>query len=218
MEQFSAAIQTIALYAVPLLLSVTLHELAHGFVAWKLGDPTARAAGRLTLNPIRHLDVTGTLVFIITSWIGGFVIGWAKPVPVDPRYFRDPRRDMMLVSVAGPATNFLLALVFGLIIVFGYPLVAEMQQGVVAEGLFTVIRMCFAGVFLNVALGIFNLLPVPPLDGSKILAGLLPRSLAYEFMKIERYGMLFILLLVGSGVLGRIISPVFNWVRTLLLQ
>jgi Zn-dependent protease len=162
---------------VPLLLvSLTLHEVAHGVVADALGDPSARDAGRLTLNPLCHLDPLGTLVLVVTLASGMLLFGWAKPIPVDPRRFASERRGMMLVGAAGPLTNLLLACVSGLGVRVVEPLSA------------TLATVFYAAFVLNTILALLNLLPVPPLDGSRIVGGLLPPS-AYEVWKgLDRYG------------------------------
>ncbi|MGE4538127.1 MAG: site-2 protease family protein [Desulfovibrio sp.] len=209
----SQTIQEIALLVVPVLMAVTFHEAAHGFVANWLGDPTARLAGRLTLNPIRHLDVLGTLAFLITR-----MIGWAKPVPVNPRYFRNPARGMMLVALAGPAMNFLLAVLFALSVHGIEYLGVGVVQGTVAFRILEpLLYMCAAGVTVNLALGIFNLLPVPPLDGSNILAGFLPPHMALRYQEFGRWGFLLLILLAVVGVLGKIILPPVSFLYQLLV-
>jgi Zn-dependent protease len=209
----SQTIQEIALLVVPVLMAVTFHEVAHGYVANLLGDPTARLAGRLTLNPLKHLDVLGTLAFLLTR-----MIGWAKPVPVDARYFRNPAQGMLLVALAGPAMNFLLACLFALAV----RVVEHAGSGVVAGTLaFQVLQpllyMCGAGVSVNLALGFFNLLPVPPLDGSNILVAFLPPRLAVRYLEFGRWGFFLLLLLAVTGVFGWLISPLVSYFFKLLL-
>ncbi len=211
--EFSQTMQEIALLVVPVLMAVTFHEAAHGYVANWLGDPTARLAGRLTLNPLSHLDVLGTLAFLLTR-----MIGWAKPVPVDPRYFRNPVKGMMLVALAGPAMNVLLAVLFAL----GARGIEHLGRGV-AEGtlaygvLAPLLYMCAAGVQVNIALGIFNMLPVPPLDGSNVLAAFLPPHMAMRYQNFGRWGFLLLILLAVAGVLGRIIGPPVAYFSQMLL-
>ena len=207
----------IAVFAVPFLLGVICHEVAHGLMALKLGDPTAKTAGRLTLNPLPHLDPMGTMVFIVTSLMPmGVVFGWAKPVPVDPRYFKDPRRGMMAVSAAGPATNFLLAAMF----FAAFRLLGA--DGLRGAGAFTsffgapLVNIAVAGVFVNVILGVLNLIPIPPLDGSKIVAGVLPRRLAMRYLSLERYGLLILFALIFFGGLDYVFAPVIRFVYGLL--
>ncbi len=211
--EISQTMQEIALLVVPVLMAVTFHEAAHGFVANWLGDPTAKLAGRLTLNPINHLDVLGTLVFLVTR-----MIGWAKPVPVDPRYFRNPVRGMMYVALAGPAMNFLLAVLFSLLV----HLIQHFGAGVVAGTLAyrilePLLYMCAAGVTVNLALGVFNMLPVPPLDGSNVLAAFLPPDLAIRYQAFGRWGFLLLIVLAVAGVLGKLILPPVAFLSQLLL-
>ncbi|WP_043642732.1 site-2 protease family protein [Solidesulfovibrio carbinoliphilus] len=213
LPNLSQTIQEIALLVVPVLMAVTFHEAAHGFVANWLGDPTPRLAGRLTLNPFRHLDIIGTLAFLLTR-----MIGWAKPVPVNPRYFRDPVRGMLLVAAAGPAMNFLLAVCFALAARAIESLGAGVLPGTMAYQLLEpLLYMCGAGVTVNVALGVFNLLPVPPLDGSNILAAFLPPHLAARYLDFGRWGFLILILLAVAGVLGRLILPIVSFLSHLLL-
>ena len=185
----------------PLLAAIVFHEVAHGWVAWRLGDPTAKAAGRLTLNPLKHLDPFGTLALILTQ-----AIGWARPVPVNPRYFRHPRRDMMWVGLAGPTANFLLALALAFLYRALGPLLPRFLE-----------IMLVLGVKINLGLGLFNLLPVPPLDGSRVLAGLLPPSLAYPYLRYEFLGLFLLILLIFTGVVGKIILPLILGLSHVLL-
>ncbi|MDA8065011.1 MAG: site-2 protease family protein [Thermaerobacter sp.] len=177
-----------------MLLALTLHELAHGLVADHLGDPTARYAGRLTLNPLRHLDPLGTILLLVVGF------GWAKPVPVDPRNFANRRGGMAAVGLAGPLTNFLLAFVLS------FPLV-YLQ---LAAGSALLERMLSFAVIINVLLGIFNLLPVPPLDGSRILPAFLSPRAAYAYELHERWGYVVLLVLLFTGLLGNILVPLVN--------
>ncbi len=184
-----------------LLIALTFHEYAHGWVAHKLGDDTAKSRGRLTLNPLAHIDPLGLLALYL------FRFGWAKPVPVNPYYFRgDRRRGMFLVGLAGPATNFILAFAVALMTTF-------------VPFLFTnnvVIQIARETFLFNVYLGVFNLLPVPPLDGSKVFAYLLPGVAADVFGRIEQYGPVVLLLLIFTGVLGRILIPMANGVMNII--
>ena len=202
-------IAELAIIAVPILAAVTFHELAHGWVAYRLGDPTAKMLGRLTLNPFAHLDPFGTLAFVITR-----AIGWAKPVPVDPRYLRNPHRDMIWVSLAGPIANLILAAVFAL------SLGLLLRSGVPLPGMFAapVLLMLQAGVTINVGLAVFNLIPVPPLDGSKILQGVLPLRQAIAFSRLEPYGMIVLLVLIMSGAVGRIVMPPIHTLVNLFMM
>ncbi len=201
-------------YAPPMLLAITLHELSHGAVAAMLGDPTARQAGRLTLNPLKHIDPLGLLAFVLTQ-----MIGWAKPVPVDGRYFRNPRVGMMLVSAAGPGANFLLAIASSLALDGLDMLYAGVADPFwQANLLVPLVYMTVASVQVNLALGVFNLIPIPPLDGGHLLMGLLPRRAAYTLAQYERWGFVIVILLAISGVLGRVLSPVVTVLYNLLIE
>lgn len=186
------------------IFSIVLHEVAHGYAAHALGDPTARLQGRLTLNPISHLDFFGSVLVPAITWFsGGFIFGWAKPVPYNPYNLKAGKYGEALVAVAGPATNILLALIFGLTLRF--------FGGVLPEGfVFVVLIITIA----NIALAVFNLIPVPPLDGSKILASVLPFSQAQLYLSFERYGFVLVFLLIL--VAWRFISPVIQFLFTLI--
>ncbi len=187
--------------AVAALLCLTVHELSHGAVAYVLGDPTAKDEGRLTLNPIKHIDPLGLLLMITAH------VGWAKPVPVDMRYFKHPKRDMALTALAGPASNFLLAWVFLLLAnLLGHLLVLFSPSiGLSPWGLLPMLFLINAAV-LSIGLGVFNLFPIPPLDGSKILFSFLPDKIYYTILRYERYIMILILALVWVGVLDKPLS------------
>ncbi len=208
-------IQKIALLTIPILAAVTVHELAHGYVAYRLGDPTAKESGRLTLNPFKHIDPLGALVFFLTQ-----AIGWARPVPVDPRYFRHPRQDMVWVSLAGPMANLLLAATLALALrawPFIYQPLSWLSPAVASAVLKPLLLMAYLAVQINIGLAIFNLLPVPPLDGSKILYGLLPPELARRYAYLEPVGFVIILALVFTGVIDKIILPPIIWLSGLFL-
>jgi Zn-dependent protease len=193
---------TIAVWAVPILFAITLHEAAHGWVANKLGDPTAKRLGRITVNPIKHIDPVGTVVVpLFLAMVSPFVMGWAKPVPVDPRHFKSPLLDMALVAVAGPASNFLMACIWAMFIQLVY---LSMDQ---SQVLVFLTEMGKNGIIINIVLMVLNLLPIPPLDGGRVVAGVLPPNLAVPFMQLERFGMIIILLLLVSGILGKILWP-----------
>ncbi|BDD85850.1 site-2 protease family protein [Desulfofustis limnaeus] len=196
----------------PLLFALTLHEYAHGYIAFRLGDPTAQQAGRLSLNPLRHLDPLGTIAFFFIK------IGWAKPVPVNPAYFRNPQQDMLWVALAGPLTNLLLAIVSAVLlrfVLFGSTLVPD--SGLLHSVLVPFSWMLATSVWINLVLCVFNCLPIPPLDGGRIMTGLLPPHLARSFSALERYGFIIILLLAFSGLLAKLILPVISFANNLLL-
>ncbi len=193
-------VQRIAIWVLPVLFAITVHEVAHGWVARRLGDPTAQRLGRLTLNPLKHIDPVGTiLVPGLLLLLGGFIFGWAKPVPVTWENLRHPKRDMALVAVAGPAANALMALVWAASIKL-----STLLPPAAATPLF---YMGLAGVAINAMLMVLNLLPLPPLDGGRVLAGLLPGPWAWQFSRLEPYGFFILLALLATGVLGRLIGP-----------
>jgi len=207
-----AMVETIALYAIPMIFAITLHEAAHGYVAKYFGDYTAYQAGRISLNPINHIDPIGTILIPVTLVVvtaGQFVFGWAKPVPVNFGNLRDPKRDMLWVAAAGPGANLFMALCWALALklvfvlpvnYFSYPL-QQMAKG---------------GVLLNLGLMVLNLIPIPPLDGGRIAVSLLPNRLAYRFAMIEPYGLIIIVLLLATQVLGAVIWPLVILCRTLV--
>ena len=203
-------IREIALLAFPVLVAVVFHELAHGYVAYLCGDPTAKNAGRLTLNPLKHLDPVGTIVFLVTR-----MIGWAKPVPINPLYFKNFKRDLILVSLAGPATNFLIAFIAGFIlkILYGIPASNNFVYYKVLLPLAIILKFT---VQLNIALCFFNLLPVPPLDGSKILMSILPENLNRYYSYLEPFGFVIILILLFTNILDKILIPIIYTFTNLL--
>lgn len=204
-------IQKIAILAFPILLAVTLHELAHGWVADKLGDHTARLLGRLTLNPIKHLDPVGTMAFIITG-----MIGWAKPVPVNPLNLKDHRKGMMWVALAGPATNLFIAAVSAIILRLIYKTSLPFDASL-AFIMTPLILMIHASVMINIGLAVFNFIPIPPLDGGRVLAGLLPHDMAITYSRIEPYGFIILIVLIFTDFIHLVISPiVLSLVRLLL--
>lgn len=203
MSSFPEIAYTIAVWIVPVLFAITLHEAAHGWVAYKLGDPTAKNRGRISANPLKHIDPMGTVVVpILLATLSGFVIGWAKPVPVEPRYFKSPLLDMALVAVAGPVSNFFMACFWAMFVVIAASVVEP------SATLSFLADVGEKGIYINIILMVLNLLPIPPLDGGRVVAGVLPASLAMPFMKLERFGMIIILLLLVSGILGKIMWPV----------
>jgi len=211
MENLSL-IQKIVVYAPPVLLAITVHEAAHGFVASKLGDPTAKMLGRVTLNPIKHIDPIGTVLLpLLMMWQTNFLFGWAKPVPITWSNLKNPKKDMVLVALAGPGSNFLMAICWAIILKIG--LLLGNEQVWVAEPM---VWMGSAGIYINSILMVLNLLPLPPLDGGRVLAGLLPGPWAWKFNKIEPYGLFILLALLVTGVLQSILSGPINGFGRLL--
>jgi len=195
-------IQGIAIYALPVIFAITLHEAAHGYVAKHYGDLTAYAQGRVTLNPLRHIDPLGTIIVpLLLMAVGShYIFGWAKPVPVNFANLRRPKRDMLWVAAAGPGANLLMAFLWALVI----KLSLAMPESDLAEPM---ILMGKAGILINAILLVLNLLPLPPLDGGRIAVSLLPRRIAYRFSQIEPYGFIILLILLFTGVLGAVIGP-----------
>lgn len=193
-------IQKIAVYALPVIFAITVHEAAHGFAARYFGDMTADRAGRITLNPLKHIDPVGTILLpALTLLVGGILFGWAKPVPVDFSRLRHPKRDMLWVAAAGPASNFVMALFWALMIKLSVTSPSVYSEPMALMGQ--------AGVMINVVLMVLNLLPLPPLDGGRIAVSLLPNQLAYKYAQVERYGFIILIVLLATGILGRVMAP-----------
>ena len=211
-------IQTLAIWALPVIFAITLHEASHGYIARYFGDPTAWQLGRVSLNPLRHIDPVGTLlvpavILATTSLLagGGILFGWAKPVPVDFGRLRNPKRDMLWVAAAGPGANLVMALGWACLI----KLATLMPESVFA---LPMVEMGKAGITINAGLMLLNLLPIPPLDGGRIVVSLLPQHLAWQFARLEPYGFMILLALLFTGVLGNILGPlIFGFIRFVLL-
>ena len=209
-------IQTIAIYALPVLFAITVHEAAHGYAARYFGDNTAWSLGRITLNPLKHIDPIGTIAMPLMLYFatsGAFLFGYAKPVPVNFGNLRNPKRDMVWVALAGPASNFVQALMWGIAMYL-------LQGGDVTEPFF--LKMCQAGILVNVVMFVFNLFPLPPLDGGRILVGLLPYKQAMLVSRIEPWGFFVVMALVLAGVLSKLwmqplMSVTYGVIETVLL-
>ncbi len=194
-------IQRIVVWILPVVFAITVHEVAHGWMAKQYGDKTAEQQGRLTLNPIKHIDWVGTVILpvLMLMTFTGFIFGWAKPVPVDPRNFKNPKKAMMMVAMAGPLSNLLMAI--------GWALLARL--GVAVELEFVSMPLIYtgiAGITINLVLALINLLPIPPLDGSRIVSGLLPDYWAWRFNQLERFGFLILILLLATNALSLVLG------------
>ncbi len=204
-------IQKIAVYALPILFAITVHEAAHGYAAKYFGDLTAERMGRISLNPLKHIDPFGTILLpALTVMLGGILFGWAKPVPVNFANLRNPKKDMFWVAAAGPASNFVMAIFWAMLL--GY------SQHAPQSAAYFLQEMSWAGVSINLVLMVLNLVPMPPLDGGRIAVSLLPNNLAIKLAQVERYGFMILILLMFTGVLGKIISPFINFFQQLILR
>lgn len=205
-------IQKFAVMAIPVLLAITVHEVAHGWAAYKLGDKTALMLGRLTLNPFKHIDPLGTVIIpLILLWLGGIIFGWARPIPINPKNFKHPRRDTAIVSAAGPFSNFVMAFCWAAIMKLGLILMSYHFRFALP-----IMLMGETGVIINLVLMVLNLIPLPPLDGSRIVSAIIPNRWAYYYDRVERYGLIILLLLLVTGLLGRIIFPIVFLLQHLL--
>ena len=206
-------IKNVLIFALPLLIAIIFHEVSHGFVANKLGDPTARMLGRLTLNPIAHIDLFGTIILPLLLIVSHspILFGYAKPVPINSMNFQNPRKGMALSAAAGPVTNILLAIVSFLlwkgVITPMEAVIPEATAGTILLPLSMILQ---SSIVVNVALAVFNMIPIPPLDGGRVLTGLLPPKQAMSFSKIERFGFVIVVLLLYSGIANSIIMPIIN--------
>ena len=191
--------QTLLIWVIPVLLAITLHEAAHGWTASKFGDHTARMMGRVTLNPVKHIDPVGTIIVPLALLImsTGFIFGWAKPVPINFNALRSPKSGMIWVALAGPGANLIMAI--------GWLFVAILSVNI---NMPVILKMAGAGIFINLLLAVFNLLPIPPLDGSRVISALLPNPLAYKYNQLERYGFVILIGLMFIGGFSYIVWPI----------
>jgi Zn-dependent protease len=198
----------------PVLIAITFHELSHGFVANKLGDPTARLMGRLTINPLAHIDLIGTIVIPLMLLIftnGQFVFGYAKPVPINPMNFKNPRRDMAISAAAGPIMNLILAFLSFLILrIVITPLSLSYTDGINSLVLVPLALILKSSVLINIVLAVFNMIPIPPLDGGRVLVGFLPYKQALSLSKLEPFGFIIVLFLIATGIANYFIVPIVN--------
>lgn len=216
----SVILRQLALSALPVLIAITFHEVSHGLVAYKLGDPTAKMLGRLTLNPLAHIDPFGTIIMPLMLLIftnGQFVFGYAKPVPINPMNFKNPRRDMAISAAAGPLTNILLAVVSLLLIRFAAVPASMFLPGEVSEKvIMPAALMLKSSIIINVVLAVFNMIPVPPLDGGRVLVGLLPQKQAMSLSRIEPFGFIIVMILIATGIANYFVMPLVNFFLSIL--
>jgi len=234
MEMIAHYIQIISISAIPILLAIMLHEIGHGWVANRLGDPTAKDAGRLTLNPISHIDIFGTIILPVLLLIttgGKVVFGYAKPVPINPHNLRKPKKDMVWIAGAGPLTNFILAILSAILL----RILSLIDPGLLSihsafihqlnlskSVIYPLALMCYTSIQINIVLGLFNLIPIPPADGGRIMVGILPPKQAEFYSKIEPFGMIILFVLIffddQIGILSRIFYPMIIFLTRLLVR
>lgn len=208
-------VQKIVSWSLPVIFAITLHEVAHGWVADKLGDPTPRAMGSLSWNPLRHIDLLGTIILpLLLLSLSNFCFGWAKPVPIDERNLKNPERDLALVALAGPCANLIMALIWAVIAKLGWYLELRHNDYLSAP----MLAMGSAGIMINVVLAILNLLPIPPLDGSKLLYSMLPSRWSFYVGKFESIGFFILIVLSITGILGAILAPPVRFIISLLIR
>ncbi|MCS3903104.1 Zn-dependent protease [Methylohalomonas lacus] len=208
-------IQKIVVWALPVIFAITLHEVAHGWAAKYLGDRTAEMMGRLTLNPVRHIDPIGTIAMpLLLLLVSPFVFGWAKPVPVTWENLRNPKRDMALVAIAGPAANLAMVLFWVLVI----KLAGLFEGALPSSGVEFLYLMGAAGIIINIVLMVLNMIPIPPLDGSRVVSSMLPGAWANSYSRLEPYGLIILLVLLVTGVLGKVLTPAVMSVQQMVYR
>ncbi len=214
--QLEALILKIAIAAVPIILAITVHEASHGYAAKYFGDLTAEKLGRISLNPFRHIDLVGTILLpALTLIVGGVLFGWAKPVPVNFGNLRNPKKDMLWVAAAGPASNLLMAIAWGILLGF---VKRGLDAGDFPTAAYLFIDMAYIGITINIVLMVLNLLPLPPLDGGRIAVSLLPNNLAFQLSRLEQYGFIILIVLLFAGVLSKILTPFIAFFQQIILR
>ena len=214
--QLEALILKIVISAIPILLAITVHEASHGYAAKYFGDLTAERLGRITLNPLKHIDPIGTILLpALTLLLGGVLFGWAKPVPVNFGNLRNPKKDMLWVAAAGPASNFMMAIAWGMLLGF---VKRGLDAGEFPAAAYLFIDMAYVGITINIVLMVLNLLPMPPLDGGRIAVSLLPNNLAIQLSRVEQYGFIILIALMFTGILGKILSPFIDFFQQFILR
>ena len=214
--QVEALIIKIVIAAIPILLAITVHEASHGYAAKYFGDLTAEKLGRISLNPFKHIDPLGTILLpAITLIFGGVLFGWAKPVPVNFNALRNPKKDMLWVAAAGPASNLVMAILWSMLL---GTIKYSLAHGSYSPAFPFLLQMCFVGVSINVVLMVLNLLPMPPLDGGRIAVSLLPNTYANKLAQVEKYGFAILIALMFTGVLNKIIGPMIDFFQLIILR
>jgi Zn-dependent protease len=214
--QLEALILKIIISAVPIILAITVHEASHGYAAKYFGDLTAERMGRISLNPFRHIDLVGTILLpALTLIVGGILFGWAKPVPVNFNNLRNPKKDMLWVAAAGPASNLVMAIAWGILLGF---VKRGIDAGDFPSAANMFIEMAYVGITINIVLMVLNLLPMPPLDGGRIAVSLLPHNLGMQLSRLEQYGFIILIALMFMGVLGKILSPFIEFFQQIILR
>lgn len=214
--QLEALILKIVISAVPIILAITVHEASHGYAAKYFGDLTAERMGRISLNPFRHIDLVGTILLpALTLIVGGVLFGWAKPVPVNFNNLRNPKKDMLWVAAAGPASNLVMAIAWGILLGF---VKRGIDAGDFPSAASMFIDMAYVGITINIVLMVLNLLPMPPLDGGRIAVSLLPNHLGMQLSRLEQYGFIILIALMFMGVLGKILSPFIEFFQQIIFR